>query len=588
MVINMIKEFQKLLKEKKIDFYIVPTDDDHQSETVGAYYQVRAYLSGFSGSAGTLLVTPNEAYLWTDGRYFIQAAKELKEGITLMKMAQKGVPTLVEFLKEHVKNNSVIAFDGQTMKCQFVFELEEALDEDVQMISCDLIKDFWVNRPAMSCEKAYMYDLQFHGCPAHEKIQVIQEYMKENDCNAHIIAPLDDIAWTFNLRGRDIPCSPTTLAFAMITLDESYLYLQKDAVDDELISLYKEENVIIKDYFDIYEDVQKLEGRVLLNTAYINYQLFNCIQCDIVEGMNPSQAFKSIKNETEIRNTQNAHLKDGVAMTKFMYWLKTNYGKIPMDELSVADKVLEYRQQQDLFTQTSFTTICAFNENAALMHYHASKEHYSSIEGDGFLLIDSGGQYLDGTTDITRTYALGKVSSQQKRHYTMVLQGMLALQHAHFLYGCTGQNLDILARQPMWREDLDYQCGTGHGIGHFLNVHEGPHGIRPRPRTNAESTPFEAGMIVTDEPGIYLENQYGIRIENELLCVEGKENEYGQFLHFDVLTYVPIDLDAIDVDLLTYQEKNWLNDYHQDVYAKISPYLSEEEKNWLKDYTRKI
>ncbi len=588
MVINMIKEFQKLLKEKKIDFYIVPTDDDHQSETVGAYYQVRAYLSGFSGSAGTLLVTPNEAYLWTDGRYFIQAAKELKEGITLMKMAQKGVPTLVEFLKEHVKNNSVIAFDGQTMKCQFVFELEEALDEDVQMISCDLIKDFWVNRPAMSCEKAYMYDLQFHGCPAHEKIQVIQEYMKENDCNAHIIAPLDDIAWTFNLRGRDIPCSPTALAFAMITLDESYLYLQKDAVDDELISLYKEENIIIKDYFDIYEDVQKLEGRVLLNTACINYQLFNCIQCDIVEGMNPSQAFKSIKNETEIRNTQNAHLKDGVAMTKFMYWLKTNYGKIPMDELSVADKVLEYRQQQDLFTQTSFTTICAFNENAALMHYHASKEHYSSIEGDGFLLIDSGGQYLDGTTDITRTYALGKVSSQQKRHYTMVLQGMLALQHAHFLYGCTGQNLDILARQPMWREDLDYQCGTGHGIGHFLNVHEGPHGIRPRPRTNAESTPFEAGMVVTDEPGIYLENKYGIRIENELLCVEGKENEYGQFLHFDVLTYVPIDLDAIDVDLLTYQEKNWLNDYHQDVYAKISPYLSEEEKNWLKDYTRKI
>lgn len=584
----MIKEFQKLLKEKNIQFYIVPTDDDHQSETVGAYYQVRAYLSGFTGSAGTLLVTPNDAYLWTDGRYFIQAANELKDGITLMKMAQKGVPTITEFLQEHVKSGDVIGFDGQTMKCQFVFELEEVLDEDVQIRSCDLIKDFWINRPAMSCEMAYMYDLQFHGCPAHEKIQVIQEYMKENDCNAHIIASLDDIAWTFNLRGRDIPCSPTALAFAIITLDESYLYLQKNAVNDDLISLYKEENVIIKDYFDIYEDAQKLKGRVLLNTANINYQLFNCIQCDIVEGMNPSQAFKSIKNETEIRNTQNAHLKDGIAMTKFMYWLKTNYGKIPMDELSVADKVLEYRQQQDLFTQTSFTTICAFNANAALMHYHATKEHYSSIEGDGLLLIDSGGQYLDGTTDITRTYALGKVSPQKKRHYTMVLQGMLALQHAHFLYGCTGQNLDILARQPMWREDLDYQCGTGHGIGHFLNVHEGPHSIRPRARTNAEATTFEAGMIVTDEPGIYLENQYGIRIENELLCVEGKENEYGQFLHFDVLTYVPIDLDAIDVDLLTYQEKDWLNHYHQEVYAKISPYLSEEEKTWLKDYTRNI
>lgn len=584
----MIKEFQKLLEEKNIQFYIVPTDDDHQSETVGAYYQVRAYLSGFTGSAGTLLVTPSDAYLWTDGRYFIQAANELKEGITLMKMAQKGVPTITEFLQEHVKAGDVVGFDGQTMKCQFVFELEEALDEDVQIRSCDLIKEFWIDRPAMSCEKAYMYDLQFHGCPAHEKIQVIQEYMKENDCNAHIIASLDDIAWTFNLRGGDIPCSPTALAFAIITLDESYLYLQRNAVNDDLISLYKKENVIIKDYFDIYEDAQKLNGRILLNTANINYQLFNCIQCDIVEGMNPSQAFKSIKNETEIRNTQNAHLKDGIAMTKFMYWLKTNYGKIPMDELSVADKVLEYRQQQDLFTQTSFTTICAFNANAALMHYHATKEHYSSIEGDGLLLIDSGGQYLDGTTDITRTYALGKVSPQQKRHYTMVLQGMLALQHAHFLYGCTGQNLDILARQPMWREDLDYQCGTGHGIGHFLNVHEGPHSIRPRARTNAEATTFEVGMIVTDEPGIYLENQYGIRIENELLCVNGMENEYGQFLHFDVLTYVPIDLDAIDADLLTYQEKDWLNNYHQEVYAKISPYLSEEEKTWLKDYTRNI
>jgi len=584
----MIKEFQKLLKENNINYYIVPTDDDHQSETVGAYYQVRAYLSGFTGSAGTLLVTPHSAYLWTDGRYFIQAAQELKDGIELMKMRQKGVPTLIEFLKEHVQENDVIGFDGQVMTTKFILDLEEQLDVQYQMVCVDLIKEVWKDRPNMSAQKAYMYDTKYNGMSVHEKINVIQEYMKENDCNAHIIASLDDIAWTFNLRGADIPCSPTALAFALITLDKSYLYLQSNTYDLDFVEAYRQENVVIKGYSQIYQDVHKLTGRVLLSIENINYQLYSQIECEVVDGMNPSQAFKAIKNEIEIENTKNAHLKDAVAMTKFMYWLKENYGKKPMNEISISDKVLELRQQQDLFTDVSFTTICAWNENAALMHYHPTLDNHSTVDGNGLLLIDSGGQYLDGTTDITRTYALGEISDIQKKHFTMVLQGVLALQNASFLYGCTGQNLDILARQPMWSEDLDYQCGTGHGVGHFLNVHEGPHGIRPKPRFSGEETVFEAGMIVTNEPGIYLEGQYGIRIENELLCVEGNENEYGQFLHFDVLTYVPIDLDAIDENILTYKEKQWLNDYHQDVYTKISPFLTEEEKTWLKEYTRKI
>lgn len=583
----MIKEFQKLLKENGIDYYIIPTDDDHQSETVGAYYQARAYLSGFTGSAGTLLVTPTHAYLWTDGRYFIQAEKELKDGIELMKMRQKGVPTLIEFLQEHVKDAELIAFDGQTMTTEFVYELDEKLNVNYQLACVDLMKDFWKDRPAMSANKVYMYDIKYNGLPVHEKIDVIREYMKENDCDAHVIASLDDIAWTFNLRGSDIPCSPTALAFALITLDKSYLYLQANTYDLNFVEAYRQENIVIKGYSQIYSDVQQLTGKVLLSTANINYELFSQIECQVVDGMNPSQAFKAIKNNVEIENTKNAHLKDGVAMTKFMYWLKQNYGKEPMSEMSISDKVLEFRQQQDLFTQASFTTICAWNENAALMHYHPTLENHSQVQGNGLLLIDSGGQYLDGTTDITRTYALGEITPQQKKHYTMVLQGTLSLQNASFLYGCTGQNLDILARQPMWSEDLDYQCGTGHGVGHFLNCHEGPHGIRPKPR-NDESTVFEAGMIVTDEPGIYLEGQYGIRIENELLCVEGQENEYGQFLHFDVLTYAPIDLDAIDIDLLTYKEKQWLNDYHQEVYNKVSPFLTDEEKEWLKEYTRKI
>lgn len=584
----MIKEFQKLLKEKHIDYYIVPTDDDHQSETVGEHFQSRAYLSGFTGSAGTLLVSPNEAYLWTDGRYFIQAAAQLEEGITLMKMSQKDVPTLLEFLAENIKENDTIAFDGQTMTAQFVLNLEELIDVNYNLRCIDLLEEFWENRPPISHENAYCYDEEYHGMPVHEKIEIIQEYMKENDCQSHIITSLDDIAWIFNIRGNDIPSSPTALAFALITLDQSYLYLQAGTYDLDTVKMLQRENVLVQNYKQIYQDANTLQGRVLLNTANTNYQLFTQIECEIVDGMNPSQAFKAIKNDVEIRNTKNAHIKDAVAMTKFMYWLKMNYGKIPMDEISVSHQVLEFRKQQSLFVEPSFSTICAWNENAALMHYHATKESHSIIEGDGLLLIDSGGQYLDGTTDITRTYALGQVSDIQKKHFTMVLQGMLALQNASFLYGCTGQNLDILARTPMWQEDIDYQCGTGHGVGHFLNVHEGPHGIRPKPKFQGEGCKLEAGMIVTDEPGIYLEGEYGIRIENELLVVNGNENEYGQFMHFDVLTFVPIDLDAIDVDLLTYKEKKWLNNYHQEVYRHISPFLTEEEKVWLKEYTREV
>lgn len=584
----MIKEFQKLLKEKKIDYYIVPTDDDHQSETVGDYYQSRAYLSGFTGSAGTLLIKQDEAYLWTDGRYFIQAANQLKPGIQLMKMAQKGVPTLLEFLADDVKEGNTIAFDGKTMNTRFVLDLEDLLDIDFDIECVDLFDEFWINRPAMSCEKAYIYDKAYHGMDTKEKIEIILEYMKENDCSSHIITTLDDIAWIFNLRGNDIPNSPTALAFACITLEQSYLYLQNGTYDEDMIQEYAKENVVIKEYSEIYKDVKELTGKVLLNTSQVNYQLFEQLTCEVVDGMNPSQAFKAIKNDVEITNTKNAHIKDGVAMTKFMYWLKKNYGHIAMDEISISNQVAKFRQEQDLFTDLSFTTICGWNENAALMHYHATDDNHSQVEGDGLLLIDSGGQYLDGTTDITRTYALGHISDIQKKHFTMVLQGMLALQNAHFLYGASGLSIDILARTPMWEADIDYQCGTGHGVGHFLNVHEGPQGIRPRPRLQGEECKLEAGMIVTDEPGIYLEGQYGIRIENELLCVNGTENEYGQFMHFEPLTFVPIDLDAIDVNMLTYKEKQWLNQYHQDVYNKISPFLTEEEKQWLQEYTKQI
>ena len=584
----MLKEFQQLLKDKNIQFYIVPTDDDHQSETVGDYYQARAYLSGFTGSAGTLLVMQNEAYLWTDGRYFIQAAKELYDGITLMKSGQKGVPTLLEFLKDHVQKQDTIAFDGQTMTCQFVLDMEKEISVPYHIECIDLMEDYWKDRPQRLCEKAFLYDIQYHGLSTHQKIEKIVDVMKEHHCDAHIMTTLDDIAWTFNIRGNDIPCSPTVLAFALITLDQSYLYLQKGSYDLEMVKAFQKENVIIKEYLDIYQDARQLKGRVLLSQAHINYALYQCLDCEIVNQMNPSQMMKAIKNDVEIENSKNAHIKDGVAMTKFMYWLKKNYGKIPMDEMSISHQVLQFRQQQDLFIEPSFTTICAWKDNAALMHYHPTENQYTTLDQDGMLLLDSGGQYMDGTTDITRTFVLGHITDMQKKHFTMVLQGMLTLQNAHFLYGCTGQSLDILARSPMWSEDIDYQCGTGHGVGHLLNVHEGPQGFRYKLRSLSENITLEPGMNITDEPGIYLEGQYGIRIENELLCVKGTENEYGQFLHFEPLTFVPIDLDAVDESLLSQKEKNWLNQYHQEVYEKISPYLTDEEKDWLKEYTRVI
>lgn len=584
----MIKLLQKKLKDNKINYYIIPTDDDHCSEVVGEHYQTRAYLSGFDGSAGTLIVSQNNAYLWTDGRYFIQAAKQLKEGIQLMKMGQKGVPTIQQFLADNLKDGDTIGFDGTTMKCQFVLDLEDAIQADYHIVSKDMVNDLWKDRPNRSCEKAFIYDIQYCGMSAKEKIDVIKEYMKENNCNSHIITTLDDIAWTFNIRGHDIPASPEVLAFALITLDKSYLYLQKDAYDKELEEAFNKENIFIKDYLDIYSDAAKLKGRTLINSATLNYELFNKIDCELVNGIYPSTAFKACKNETELKCTRNAHIKDGVAMTKTMYWLKKNHGVIPMDEMSISNQVLEFRKEQDLFVEPSFTSIVGWKENAALMHYHPTESEYSKVEGNGLLLIDSGGQYLDGTTDITRTYALGEVSDIEKTHFTLVFQGMMALQKAKFLKGATGLSLDILARTPIWEVDLDYQCGTGHGIGHFLNVHEGPHGIRPRARTQGEYTVLEEGMIVTDEPGIYLEGQYGIRLENELVVTNGVENEYGQFMHFECITLAPIDLDAIKVEMLTYKEKQWLNDYHKEVFNKISPFLNEEETEWLKHYTREI
>lgn len=574
MVKERIEELRKLMKEHGIDLYIIPTSDYHQSEYVGEYFGARKYMSGFTGSAGTLIVGLDEARLWVDGRYHIQAEKQTANtGITLMKMGLAGVDTINEYLEKNA--DKTVGFDGRVMSYQEVLNMKNKVISNV-----DLVNEIWHDRPSISHEPAFIYDEKYCGESRGSKLQRLRKAMK--DCNHHIITSLDDIVWLFNIRGNDVPCNPVVLSYALINQEDAYLYVQDGVIDAKIEAILKRDSIYIKNYNDIYDDVEKLTGKVLLDKQIVNYEICRRLNCEIVNGPNPTQLFKAIKNKTEIEATKYAHIKDGVAVTKFMYWLKTNVGKIPMDEVSISDKLEEFRKAQKDFYDLSFDTICAYKENAALMHYKAEPGKCATVTNEGLLLIDSGGQYFDGTTDITRTFVLGNISDIERRDYTIALKALLRLQDARFIAGTTGPNLDLFAREMVYKYNLDYRCGTGHGVGHFLNVHEGPNGFRPkdRPGSNAMCA-FEPGMITTDEPGIYIENSHGVRHENELLCVEIANNEYGQFLRFEPITMVPFDLDGLDLNLLSNHEIEQINEYHQLVFDTIAPYLTSEEKSWL-------
>lgn len=574
MVKERIEELRKLMKEHGIDLYIIPTSDYHQSEYVGEYFGARKYMSGFTGSAGTLIVGLDEARLWVDGRYHIQAEKQTANtGITLMKMGLAGVDTINEYLEKNA--DKTVGFDGRVMSYQEVLNMKNKVISNV-----DLVNEIWHDRPSISHELAFIYDEKYCGESRGSKLQRLRKAMK--DCNHHIITSLDDIVWLFNIRGNDVPCNPVVLSYALINQEDAYLYVQDGVIDAKIEAILKRDSIYIKNYNDIYDDVEKLTGKVLLDKQIVNYEICRRLNCEIVNGPNPTQLFKAIKNKTEIEATKYAHIKDGVAVTKFMYWLKTNVGKIPMDEVSISDKLEEFRKAQKDFYDLSFDTICAYKENAALMHYKAEPGKCATVTNEGLLLIDSGGQYFDGTTDITRTFVLGNISDIERRDYTVALKALLRLQDARFIAGTTGPNLDLFAREMVYKYNLDYRCGTGHGVGHFLNVHEGPNGFRPkdRPGSNAMCA-FEPGMITTDEPGIYIENSHGVRHENELLCVETANNEYGQFLRFEPITMVPFDLDGLDLNLLSNHEIEQINEYHQLVFDTIAPYLTSEEKSWL-------
>lgn len=596
MIKQRIENIRDLMKEKNIYAYIVPSSDYHQSEYVGDYFKSREFMSGFTGSSGTLIISMDEAGLWTDGRYFIQAENELKDsGIKLFKMGEEGVPTIEEYLLEKLPKNSTLGFDGRVMSVKEGQSLANKLAFKGINIEYkyDLVNDIWEDRCSLPTEKAFLLGVEYSGEGFSDKLSRIRAVMKEKKATTHILASLDDIAWLFNIRGRDVKSNPVVLSYAVITIDSVYLFIDKNKIGKDIRAELSKENVQIKGYEEVYEFIKNIDENevVLIDTSKVNYAIYNNIPSNVqkIEERNPSILFKSIKNEIELKNIRNSHIKDGVAFTKFMYWLKNNIGKIEITEISATQKLEAFRREQDKFIEPSFSTIAAYKDHAAMMHYSATEESNYKLEPRDLFLVDSGGQYFDGTTDITRTIALGPIPENVRKDFTNVVRGMIRLSKAKFLYGCRGYNLDILARGPLWEEGVDYKCGTGHGIGFVLNVHEGPNGFRWKVREDIDdSCILEEGMVTTNEPGVYVENSHGIRIENEIVVRKAEKNEYGQFMDFEVITFAPIDLDAIDESLILKDEKVYLNNYHKQVYDKISPYLNEEEKQWLKTYTREI
>lgn len=591
---DLIQQFQEILKKKHIKAYIIPTFDYHNSEYVSEYFKAREFLTGFTGSAGTLVISQEEALLWTDGRYHIQAAKQMEgRPITLMKQGLTGVPSIKEYLKYTIKENDVLGFDGKVVSTSFLLDLLKEIPNLKTKVDEDLVSILWEERPKMPSSMLYKLEPFFSGKSFHEKKTAVVEKIKELDCDVHILSALEDQAWLYNLRANDVLHTPVFLAYTIFIEDECHLFIDENKIDRSIEKYLKENNVLIHDYFDFYAFIKTLRDHKIL----VDFKKINCTtyleinQHNILINKNdPTFVMKCIKNKTEIENTIIAHKKDGIAFTKWMYFIKNNISKEKsITELSASDYLEKLRSEQEGFVDLSFNTICAYNENAAMMHYSATIDNNALLKPEGLLLVDSGGHYLEGTTDITRTIALGTISEAMKLHFTTVLKSVIALTQAVFLKGVRGINLDILARGPIWKLLIDYKCGTGHGVGYLLSVHEGPNGFRWQtvPERN-DSAIFEEGMITTNEPGIYLENKYGIRIENEMICVPMGKTEFGEFLGFETITYAPIDLDAINITLLNDEEKNWLNRYHQMVYDTLSPAMSEEENEWLKIYTRSI
>ena len=595
-ICERLRRLRSVMEQKGIDFYMMPTADFHNSEYVNAYFKVREFFCNFTGSNGTLIVWKDGAGLWTDGRYFIQAENELAgTGVTLFRMLEEGVPTIEEFLEAQMKEGQTLGFDGRVVTVSDGRKYEKVVEAKHGRLVYeeDLAEKIWTDRPAFPAGAVSTLTDEVAGVSVADKLANVRKQVSKDGGKGILISKLDDIMWLYNIRGCDVECNPVAMSYTYITEKEAVLFIQSKALNEEAYAHLQKNGIAVEEYDDIFSYLKKLpasEDWIIADERYSSYTLYKTLENvrRPVNAKNPTELLKAVKNPVELANMEKVYLLDSVAVTRFIYWLKTHVGKERITEVTAADYLEGLRRQIPGFLDLSFPTIAGYKANAAMMHYEATEDNYAELSPEGMLLVDSGGQYVGGTTDVTRTIVLGPISEKIKKHYTLVAAGMLQLTHAKWLYGCTGRNLDILAREPLWEIGLDYKCGTGHGVGYILNVHEGPQGIRWRFNPGMTEAVIEAGMDVTNEPGVYVEGSHGIRIENVMVARNGEKNEYGQFMYFDTLTWAPIDLEAIDPEYLSPKQKEYLNAYHKTVYEKVSPYLPEEERAWLKEATREV
>lgn len=589
-----LRKLREVMKAKGVDYYVIPTADFHGSEYVNDYFKVREYFSGFTGSAGTLVAWQEGAALWTDGRYFLQAERELRgTGVMLMKMREEGVPTIEEFLEKEMKQGMSLGFDGRTISAREGKAWEKRLAKKEIRFSFeeDLAQAVWTDRPAFPAGKTFLIPEEVAGKTAAEKIGEVRAKLEALGVDGTFLTKLDDAMWLLNIRGCDVECNPVAISYVYVSKSEVILFIQDAALTEEVKTYLAKYGVNLRPYAEAISFIKGRSGeKLLLDARYCSYGIYENAQTgnEVIDAPNPTELLKAVKNKTELANMEKVFMADNVALTKFIYWLKTNVGKLELTEISASDKLEEFRRQIPEFLDLSFPTIAGYAANGAIIHYQATPETNVALQEKSFLLVDSGGQYVGGTTDVTRTIALGPLTEDEIFHYTITAAGMIQMTNARFLHGCTGRNLDILARQPFWENGLDFKHGTGHGVGYILNVHEGPHSLRWQYIKDSTEYAFEEGMDVTNEPGIYVEGRHGIRIENVMVAKKGEKNEYGQFMHFDTLTWVPLERAALDVKYLNDRQIAWINEYQKKVFEKLSPYLTEAEKEWLRKETAAI
>lgn len=584
-VSKRIDALRALFHQENIAAFIVPGTDPHLSEYVAPHWKSREWISGFTGSAGTIVVTREKAGLWTDSRYFLQAGRQLEgSGIELYKEMQPETLSIPAFLSANLKQGDTVGIDGEVFSAEEVRRLEkQLLKNGISMKSIsDPMNRIWDNRPTMPEEPGFVYPTQYAGKTSQEKLTAIRKEMEKIGADALLVSSLDEIAWTLNIRGNDVHCNPVVVSYLIIEKHEAHFFIRPQKMTEALSAHLKEAGISVHDYADIKSFLNRITiGNILLNPAKTNYAVYSaiCPQCHIIEGTSPISLLKAIRNDREIAGIHAAMQRDGVALVKFLIWLEEAAATRKETEISIDKKLHGFRAAQPLYMGESFDTIAGYGAHGAIVHYKATPETDAPLKPEGFLLLDSGAQYLDGTTDITRTIALGKLTEEEKTDYTLILKGHIDLGMAVFPEGTRGAQLDVLARMPMWQHRMNFLHGTGHGVGHFLNVHEGPQSIR----MNENPVVLQAGMLTSNEPGVYKAGSHGVRIENLVLTVPAGEGMYGNYLRFETITLCPICKKGIRTEMLTSEEIDWLNAYHRKVYDRLSPSLNAEEQKWLKE-----